>query len=540
MGVLMDSFDYIIIGAGTAGCVLADRLSADGQKRVLLLEAGGSDRRFWIRTPIGYGKTFYDESVNWKYNTEPDAGLGGRRSYWPRGKVLGGSSAINAMVYCRGLPGDFDDWRAAGNPGWGWADVAPAYQQLERRVGADGTVQGDGPLWVSEREPEYHPVKRYFLAAAHQLGLPATADFNGPQPEGVGAYAITTRRGLRCSAADAFLRPALGRPNLTLRTGALAQRILFEGHRAVGVAYLQQGQLRRATATAEVLLAGGAVNSPQLLQLSGIGPGPLLQGLGLTVLQHNPAVGGGLQDHLGINYLYRATEPTLNGTLGSWRGRLAAGLRFVLERAGPLSLSVNQMGGLVRSVPGLERPDTQLYFSPLSYSTDYVGRRPLLRPDPWPGFILGFNPCRPTSTGRIDIASPDPAQPPRIQPNYLATAADVAGVLAGARLIGRLQQTPALRGLTLGPPAVDPSALTDEALLADFCARSGTVYHPCGSCRMAPEAQGGVVDTALRVHGVQGLRVVDASVFPNISSANTQAPTVMLAWKAAGLILAGR
>lgn len=269
----MDSFDYIVIGAGTAGCVLADRLSADGQKRVLLLEAGGSDRRFWIRTPIGYGKTFYDASVNWKYNTEPDAGLGGRRSYWPRGKVLGGSSAINAMVYCRGLPGDFDDWRDAGNPGWGWAEVAPVYQQLERRVGADGTVQGDGPLWVSEREPEYHPVKRHFLAAARQLGLPATADLNGPQPEGVGAYAITTRRGLRCSAADAFLRPALGRPNLTLRTRALAQRILFEGRRAVGVAYLQQGQLRRATATAEVLLAGGAVNSPQLLQLSGIGPG---------------------------------------------------------------------------------------------------------------------------------------------------------------------------------------------------------------------------------------------------------------------------
>ena len=208
----MDSFDYIVIGAGTAGCVLADRLSADGRHRVLLLEAGGSDRRFWIRTPIGYGKTFYDESVHWKYNTEPDAGLGGRRSYWPRGKVLGGSSAINAMVYCRGLPGDFDDWRAAGNPGWGWADVAPAYRQLERRVGADGTVQGDGPLWVSEREPEYHPVKRHFLAAARQLGLLATADFNGPQPEGVGAYAITTRRGLRCSAADAFLRPAWPAP----------------------------------------------------------------------------------------------------------------------------------------------------------------------------------------------------------------------------------------------------------------------------------------------------------------------------------------
>ncbi|NDE41303.1 MAG: choline dehydrogenase, partial [Betaproteobacteria bacterium] len=222
----MLEFDVIIVGAGSAGCVLAERLSADGSKRVLLLEAGGSDRRFWIKTPIGYGKTFYDARVNWRYTTEPDHGLGGRSSYWPRGKVLGGSSSINAMVYCRGLPGDFDDWRAAGNPGWGWSDLEPVFRRLERRVRADGAVQGDGPLWVSERAPEYHPVKRHFLAAAQELGLPASTDFNGEQPEGVGAYAINTRDGLRYSAADAFLRPALGRANLTVRTEALVQRIL--------------------------------------------------------------------------------------------------------------------------------------------------------------------------------------------------------------------------------------------------------------------------------------------------------------------------
>lgn len=402
---------------------------------------------------------------------------------------------------------------------------------------AYGAVQGDGPLWVSERTPEYHPVKRHFLAAAQEIGLPASADFNGEQPEGVGAYAINTRDGLRYSAADAFLRPALRRTNLTVRTQALVQRILFRGQRAVGIEYRHQGQVLQAQASGEVLLAGGAVNSPQLLQVSGIGPPQLLHDLGITVVHANAAVGAGLQDHLGINYFYRATEPTLNNVLGSWPGRLLAGLRFVLQRSGPLSLSVNQMGGLVRSSSGLLRPDTQLYFNPLSYSTEYVGRRPLFRPDPYPGFILGFNPCRPSSTGRIDIASPDAAQAPRIRPNALATAQDIASVLAGARLIGRLQQTQAMRALMLDTPAVDPAGLDDDALLADFQARSGTVYHPCGTCRMAPEAADGVVDAALRVHGVQGLRVIDASVFPNITSANTHAPTVMLAYKAAELMM---
>jgi choline dehydrogenase len=532
----VETFDYIIVGAGSAGCVLAERLSADGRSRVLLLEAGGDDRRFWINMPIGYGKTFFDEKVNWKYHTEPDAGLGGRRGYWPRGRVLGGSSAINAMVYCRGMPTDYDDWHDAGNPGWGWEEVAATFASLEQHVRADGSVQGSGPLCVSAREPEYHPVKRHFLAAAQALGLPLSADLNGPSPEGVGAYAITTRQGLRCSAADAFLRPALGRANLQLRTRALAQRLLFEGPQVVGLEYLADGQRHQVRARREVMLCAGAVNSPQLLQLSGIGPGPLLQNLGIAVRRHNPAVGGGLQDHLGINYLYRATEPTLNGVLGSWSGRLGAGLRFVLGRAGPLSLSVNQMGGMVRSSAAMPRPDVQLYFSPLSYSTEYVGRRPLLKPDPYPGFILGFNPCRPHSRGRIDICSPDPAQAPAIRPQYLSDPRDQAQVLAGARLIARLQQTAALRALIAGEPATNLPAMSDEDVLQDFRARSGTVYHPCGTCAMGPEARGGVVDAQLRVHGVPGLRVVDASVFPNITSANTNAPALMVAAHAARFI----
>jgi choline dehydrogenase len=534
---VVEEFDYIVVGAGSAGCVLADRLSADGRSRVLVLEAGGDDRRFWIRTPIGYGKAFHDPRVNWRLEAEPDPGLGGRPVYVPRGKVLGGSSSINAMVYCRGLPQDFDDWRDAGNPGWGWTDVAPVFARFERRVGP-GVAIGDGPLTVADREWEYHPIGRHFYAAAREVGLPRTDDMNGPRPEGVGAYALTTRDGLRCSAADAFLRPAMRRPNLTVRTGWTAQRVLLEGSRAVGVEVRAGDGLRTIRARREVLLAAGAVGSPMLLQRSGIGPGALLQAMGIAVLRDNPAVGGGLQDHLGVNYAYRATEPTLNRDLGSWAGRIRAGALFVLSRRGPLSLSVNQMGGLVRSRPDATRPDVQLYFNPLSYTASFAGERPLLRPDPFPGFILSFNPCRPTSAGRVDLADPDPTAPPRIATNYLATNGDVAEALAGARLVARLRETPAMRRLIAAPVGFDPAGQDDAAILADFRDRAGSVFHLCGTCRMAPAHRGGVLDPRLKVHGVEALRVIDASAFPNITSANTNAPTIMLAQRAADLMVA--
>jgi choline dehydrogenase len=531
-----DIFDYVVVGAGSAGCVLADKLSADGRSRVLVLEAGGSDRRPWIKLPIGYGISFHDPRVNWRFRTEADEGLLGRESYWPRGKVLGGSSSINAMVYCRGLPGDYDDWRDAGNPGWGWSDVEPVFRRFERHVGPDGTVRGDGPLWVCDREPEYHPLKRHFYAAAQELGLPRV-DLNGPCPEGVGPYAINTRKGLRWSAADAFLRPALKRPNVELQTGVLVERVLFEGRRAVGVAYRRGGVAETARCRGAVVLAAGAVNSPRLLQLSGIGPGALLAGHGLEVRHDNPAVGGHLQDHLAVSYFFRATEPTLNAVLGSWHGRLRAGLDFLIRRKGALSLSVNQMGALLRSAPDVPRPDMQLYFNPLSYSTEYRGRRVMLKPDPFPGFILGFNACRPTSTGRIDIASPDPQAAPHIAPHYLSTNRDLADAVAGARLVGRFMATRALQGAVASARGPDLLAASDEAVLQDFRERSGTVYHPCGTCRMAPQDQGGVVGPDCAVHGVEGLRVADASIFPNITSANTNAPTILVGHMAAAAIL---
>lgn len=534
-----ESFDVVIVGAGSAGCALAEGLSADPNLSVLLLEAGGDDRRFWIKMPIGYGACYHDARVNWRFRTDVEPGLAGRTDYWPRGKVLGGSSSINALVYCRGLPDDYNDWRAAGNVGWGWDDVEPAFRAMESR--GPGAPAAGAAVSVAEREDECHPIRHIFYDAADEIGLPRTTSMNGEAPEGVCAYEITTRFGLRCSSADAFLRPAMRRPNLTVRTRAHATRVLFEGRRAVGVDYRvgrrrTGGEMRTATARGAVVLCAGAIGSPQLLQLSGVGPADRLAELGVDGVLACGGVGGALQDHLGVSYLYRASLPTLNQVLGTWAGRMAAGARYLATRGGPLSLSVNQIGGMVRSAPDAPRPDIQLYFNPLSYSVSHDTERRLIQPDRHPGFALGFNSCRPTSLGRVDAVSPDPDAPPRIQANYLDTDADVQSAVAGARLIGRLHDTSSMRRLIEGAPSMALSTISDDEILADIRARAGSVYHPCGTCRMAPEHDGGVVDPRLRVYGLEGLRVADAAIFPNVTSANTNAPSMMVGRRAAQLI----
>ncbi len=534
----VDQFDYIIIGAGTAGCVLADRLSAGSRDRILVLEAGGTDRRFWIKTPIGYGRTFADPKVNWKYQTLPNPGLDGRRIYWPRGRVIGGSSSINALVYCRGMPADFDDWRQMGNAGWGWDDVRPYFERSERRVDAAGHAGSDGPLDVKDVTPFLHPMRRNWSDAAAELGLAWTDDFNGPHPDGLGCYQVTIRNGLRRSAADAFLRPALRRANVRLETGAWVSRIRFDRRRAVGVEYVRGGEPRFAAANREVILCGGAVNSPQLLQLSGIGPASTLGSAGITLLLDNPAVGGNLQDHLAVVYSFKATQPTLNDELHSTLGKLRVGLRYLLARRGPLALSVNQFGGFARADPKSPRPDVQLYFNPVTYGAGDATRT-RIEVDAFPGFYLCFQPTRPTSVGRIDVANADFRRPPDIAPNYLSTEKDVADVVHGGRLMQAIARTRAIKSLILEPIAPDLDAMDPAGLIADFRARASTVYHPVGTCRMGKSAGESVVDASLKVHGIERLRVVDASVFPTVTSANTNAPTVMVAQKAADLILKG-
>jgi choline dehydrogenase len=533
----MESFDYVVIGAGTAGCVVASRLAEDPSASVLLLEAGGSDRTLWIQLPIGYGRTFFDKHVNWMYETEPVAGLGGRSSTWPRGRVIGGSGSINAMVYVRGRPEDFDDWRDAGNPGWGFADVLPYFRKSEDHDGGPTEFHGaGGPMHVTDISARVHPLCAHFLQAAGALGLPTTEDFNTPAGVGVGVYQINTDRGIRASTANAFLRPALRRRNLKLQTRALATRILLDGKRATGVAYLHHGVEASVTARRDVILCGGTINSPQLLQLSGIGNPADLADAGVAVRHALQAVGRNLQDHLAVSYFYRSSRPTLNDELRPLSGKIRAGMRYLIDRGGPLSMSVNQAGGFVRSRTGLTRPDLQLYFSPVSYTQTPLAARKLLSPDPFPAFLLSFNACRPSSRGSLRILSPDPRRHPRIAPNYLSTDQDLADALAGAKLLRALAATRPLADIITGEISPGAQMQTDADLLSDFRNRADTVYHPAGTCAMGPDPRTAVVDARLRVHGIVGLRVIDASIFPTLTSGNTNAPTVMVAEKGADMV----
>ena len=534
----MTEFDFIVVGAGSAGCVLANRLTASGTHRVLLLEAGGSDRRFWLRTPIGYGMSFYNPSVNWMYRTEPDPQLANRPGYWPRGKVLGGSSSINAMVFVRGQPHDFDDWAALGNPGWGWNDVLPYFIKLEDSAHGPSAVRGvGGPVHVSDVSADVHPLCESYLRAGEQIGLLRNHDINGASNEGVAINQITTRNGLRESASTAYLRPALQRRNLTLATGAHVTRVLFEGRQAVGVDYLQSGQRKSCRARHEVILAAGSINSPQLLQLSGVGPGAALQALGIPVVVDSPAVGQHLQDHLCMDHVYRSRVPTLNAQLGTWRGKLWAGMRYLSLRRGPMALSVNQGGGFFRSRPGLAHPDMQLYFSPLSYLRAVPGKRELTAPDTFAGFALSAQPCRPSSRGFLALRSADPLQAPRIVPNSLATQQDRDDMLEASLFVRRLAAAPALRAVIDHELLPGPAVQSEQQMRDDISQRVSTVFHPVSTCRMGPDPLQAVVDPQLRVHGVQRLRVVDASVFPTLTSGNTNAPTMMLAEKGADLVL---
>jgi len=519
--------DFLIIGGGSAGSALAYRLSENGRFRVLVLEAGGTDRRFYVQLPLGYGKTFYDPKVNWTYMTEPDPGLGGRRDYWPRGKVLGGSSSINAMVYVRGHWFDFEDWKRAGNPGWGWEAVSEAFHAMESTSG----------LCIHDPRLECHPLCADFIKSAEALGLSRNEDFNGPDQEGVGYYRITAKGGRRMSAARAFLKPAMKRDNVMVETHAHVLRLLFEGRRVLGAEFSKGGKVQRAFAQKEVIVSAGAVNSVQLLQLSGIGPTKLLRGLSIEIKSDNANVGSHLQDHIGINYTWKMRVPTLNEEIRSLLGKLRAGVEYLLTRGGPLSLSINQAGGFFRTKARYRHPNMQLYMQAFSTLIPRVGERPFLTPDPFPGMSLGLSNCRPASRGLIAIQSNDPFAPPRIAPNALARAEDVEEMLDAVKFLRRIAAQEPLAGLIEAELRPGPECVSDDQLVEDIRARGGTVYHPSCTCRMGPSADAAVVDTRLRVHGLQSLRICDASIFPNIISGNINAACMMVGWKGAELIL---
>ena len=536
---MQDVYDFIIVGAGSAGCVLADRLTESGKYSVLLLESGGTHRRFFVNMPLGYGQTFFDRSLNWGYLTEPDPKLGGRADYWPRGKILGGSSSINAMVYIRGQREDYDDWARLGNSGWSYDEVLPYFKKSEDNdLGADQFHGAGGPLLVSGIKEREHSVVKAALASAQNLQYPLNEDFNGATQEGAGLYQFTMRNGRRSSTATAFLDRARQRKSLEVRTWCQVRRILVENRSAKGVVYRCDGQELTARAKREVLVAAGAINSPALLQHSGIGPGGLLQSLGLDVKLDLPGVGQNLQDHVQCGLAFRMRVPTVNDRIGPWPSRLVSGLQYLLARKGPLALSINQGGAFLRTRPDLPRPDTQLYFLPMSFRQKRPAPNAPLLVDDFSGMAINVSPCRPESRGRVEIKSPDPEAPPAIHPNFLATDDDRRVIVASLAIAQRISQAAPLsdlieeRARPIGPEHLGEADLEQHAL-----ATCRTTFHASGTCAMGPANSLAVVDPSLRVHGMEALRVIDASIMPLIVSGNTNAPTIMIAEKAADTIL---
>jgi choline dehydrogenase len=526
-----EEFDYIVVGAGSAGCVLAARLSADPATRVLLLEAGPPDRSLWIHLPIGYGKTMWSPKYNWCFSTEPEPNMNGRRIYWPRGKTLGGSSSINGLIYMRGQREDYDRWAALGNSGWGWDDVLPYFIKSERNQrGANPFHGADGPLRVSDIGAR-HELIEAFIEGAGQIGVPRTDDFNGAAQEGAGYYQLTTHKGWRCSTAKAYLAPAKHRANLRIETDACAAGVILEGRRAVGVRFRQGGAMKSARCRREVLLAAGSIQSPQLLQLSGIGPRALLEKHGIPVAVDAPGVGENLQDHLQIRLGYECAKAiTTNDQLNSWLGQVQLGLQWLLFRSGPLAVGINQGGCFMRALPGeAATPDIQFHVATLS--ADMAGGQV----HPYSGFTFSVCQLRPESRGHVRIRSADPFEPPEMQPNYLSTDLDRRTAVAGVKCARAIAASSAMRPYVKREVKPGPEAASDADLL-EFCRDNGaTIFHPTGTCRMGADPLA-VVDTRLRVNGVAGLRVIDCSVMPTLVSGNTNAPAVMMAEKAVDLI----
>ncbi|QBQ99765.1 GMC family oxidoreductase [Paraburkholderia pallida] len=537
------NYDYIIVGAGSAGCILAERLSASGRHSVLLLEAGGSDDSFWFKIPIGFAKLYYNDKHNWMYYSEPEAELAGRQIYAPRGKVQGGSGSINAMIYVRGAQRDFDDWAAAGNPGWSYQDVLPYFRKLESHPLGDTRWHGaNGPVRITPMKDGAHPICQTFIEGCTQLGYERNDDFNGERLEGVGIYDVNARDGQRASSSFAYLHRAGHRPNLKIELHARTSRVLFDvdaetgNRRATGVEIVQQGAKRTFHANREVIVAAGAVDSPKLLQLSGVGPRALLAKHGIDVVHELPAVGQNLQDHLCVSFYYRSRMKTLNDAFSSWTSKLKFGLQYLVKRTGPFSMSVNQSGGFFRTSANEAHPNMQVYFNPLSYRIP-KSNRAQLTPEPYSGFLVCFNPCRPTSRGSIEIASANLEDAPKIRGNYLSTQKDRDEAIAGSRLVRKLMTARALQEVTVEEVTPAGDVTDDASMLKFFREQSGSIYHLCGSCAMGPDPRTAVVDARLRVHGIEALRVVDASIFPNITSGNTNAAAMMVAEKGAEMII---
>ncbi|UTH74782.1 GMC family oxidoreductase [Chromobacterium sp. IIBBL 290-4] len=529
--MLSEEFDYIIVGAGSAGCLLANRLSADPAKRVLLLEAGGKDNYPWIHIPVGYLFCIGNPRTDWCYRTLPDSGLGGRSLTYSRGKVLGGCSSINGMIYMRGQAADYDHWAALGNAGWGWGDVLPHFIAMEDHFDPTRHLHGHGGEWRVEKQRLSWEILDAFRAAAAEQGIAPTADFNQGDNAGCGYFEVNQKNGLRWNCAQAFLHPVRYRANLTVLTGAEAETLIVERGRAAAIAFMQQGQRHIARCRGEIVLAAGAVGSPLLLQRSGIGPAPLLAQHGISPIHILPGVGANLQDHLQLRLVFKVRHAlTLNQRAAHWTGKLAMAWEYLWKRSGPLSMSPSQLGAFSRSAPDVDRPDLEYHVQPLSL--EKFGE-PLHR---FPAFTASVCHLRPHSRGHVAISGRDPAAPPAIQPNYLSHPQDQGIAAAAIRQARRIAASPALARYLPEEYRPGLQCQSDEELIEAAGRIGTTIFHPAGTCKMGADELA-VVDARLRVHGIAGLRVADASIMPAITSGNTNSPTLMIASRAAQLIM---
>ncbi len=532
----MNQFDIILFGAGSAGSIVANRLSKYQNLKILILEAGPQNYHPMIKIPLGYGMTFYNKSINWNFYTSPQLHLNNRKLYCPRGKVVGGSSSINAMVYTRGFPSDFQNWTYDDSSLWSWENIVKTYKKIEKNIILRDTETTTSKIVVNNVSSQHHSILNNYFLGAKELNIPIVDSFNAEKSEGVGHYEITTRNGFRWSAADGFLKETLKKNNVKLITQAVVQKLILKDKRVTGVKYLKNGKIFIVKANIGVIMAAGSIKTPHILMHSGIGPQNHLKDFGIKTKIDNSNVGANLQDHIGIDYLYRSKVQTLNKSLGTWSGRIKSILEYLMSRSGPLSLSVNQGGGFIRWKNKTDCPNLQIYFNPLSYSVKYANKRPLLKTDKFDGFIIGFQPCRPFSRGHIKLLSNEINDDPVIDPSYLSNEKDLYDLECGYDFIRKISQTHSLNNIMDHSNEIDPIKSSTKEMAHHFRQNASSIYHPCGTCKIGPDKNTGVVSNRLKVHGLQNLWIVDASVFPNITSGNINAPVMMTAYIGSNLI----